>query len=217
MPSQQEQSLGARSFRGVNVAVDPVFLDSRDLQSSENWVPSDLTLLLTKRRGTTTYAMLPAPMTRIDAMIRTYDQAAPYNRLLFLVENSTVDQIAYTLNDGAVIAVTGGAFVASGGRYGMAVLGNKLYVSNGDFANDPYLKVIDLSTPGTATNLGALGVTNETGQAAANVAAAGTMGQLIAGTYAYAWAVYDPSTMFYVSRGIPRTIVVGHNNFVQFT
>src|SRR5205823_5434725 len=143
MPLQNEQSLGARSFRGVNVATDPVFLDPRDLQASENWIPSDLTRLLTKRRGWTTYATRASPTTGIDAMLRTYDQASTMGRLLYLVEHTTtVDRLVYTLNDGAVTVVTNGAFVAAstlGRRYGMVVLGNKLYVSNGDSANDNYL------------------------------------------------------------------------------
>src|SRR2546430_1641817 len=120
MPSQQEQSLVARAFRGVNVAVEPAFLSPNDLQSSENWVPSDLTQLLTKRRGVRLYRMLGSTIETIDVLLRTYDKTT--NRLLYWVERSDMDQIAFTKNEGTRAVVTNGAFAVSsslGRRYGM--------------------------------------------------------------------------------------------------
>ena len=219
MPSPQtETMIRVRNFRGVNIAFDPSMIDDRDLQSSENWVPHDQTGLLTKRRGEITVVSFLSAHHRIDAMLRAYDQIG--NRYLYYLEwiASSPDALSYLTGDGnTATAVTNGAFVAQGGRYGMALLGNTLYVGNGDPAHDPYLKAITLTAPSVAVNFGAILSLNDSTATAVASPAPSAAPPLDSGTYSYQWAVYNTVTGLFVSIGPPHPIQVNANQFVTFT
>lgn len=221
MPGKpREQSALVRRFSGVNVTVDPGFLSADILQRAQNWVP-DTTFLLTKRRGSTrVFGWTDLPM-RFEALLRTYDLVG--NRYLFVVGvfGAGGDIIYASLNDATPTPLTtGGVFATFDQHYGIAQLGNRVYIGNGV---DP-IKFIDLGVDYlTAFDIVPLTATAITGAAVA--ATTDTDSKLENGTYAYAWAVYNTSTKMFVSRSVasgepsgpPAAILAGARSRLTFT
>jgi hypothetical protein len=208
MASQADVPLLVRRFDGVNIADEPVFIGSSYLQASDNWVP-DLTYQLATRRGTALYQPLPG-VVRVDALLRTYDTAG--HRYLYAVglDPSGVGQLFVMTDDGPPVAI-GAPYGARNARYGMAVLGQSLYVGNGvDFIRKVSLGAL------TDETLAPLAVTDDTGQAVAGVADPTTT--LQTGTYSYAWGVYDTAAKVWVSVGPSHTTqLTGTGNSLSFT
>ena len=195
-----------RRIEGTNVATDPVFLGPSVVQRSTNWVPDDF-LTLAKRRGTGPFQTIPAGI-RIDAMLYTPTPTARY--LYAVAIQAGEDALYVSTNDGPFTFVPNGVFATQGGRYGMSLRGDTLYVGNGV---SPMKRV---PVGGAAVDLGALLSTNDTGQSA--VAAADASSGLLPGTYSYCWAVYDSSTGQFVSRGPVRTVTLtGSWSKITFT
>ena len=231
MPTPTEEVITVQGFRGVNLAIHPAFLSDQDLQSSENLLPSTEIGLLSRRNGykqANYSAGLNALRDTISFLLRTYDQVFPPNRLMFLISSQDAgpgqpDVLYVNVNDALTsTAVTAGAFVASGATYGGAVLGNILYLSNGNAATDNYLMTVNLTTPTTAGRLTAIAALTDTGQAATAAASgvAAPASVLPSGTYSYKWAVFDttnPLGGVYVKIGPPRTVQVGDNQVITFS
>lgn len=194
MPGERELPIAVRGYRGVMLAVDPAFIGAEYLQRANNWVPN-LTRVLAKRRGTAsfqTFALDP-----IDRMLAVV--AADGTRYLYAVGKAAgTDELHVSVNDGVPALVTSGAFAGSNQRYGMTVLGQTLYVGN------PVDPVKSVPLGGAATDLTALALANDTGQAA--VATADATASLLGGTYSYRWAVYDTNLKKWTSIGPVRTI-----------
>lgn len=195
MPSEREIPLFLRRFQGVNFALDSAFVDPGYLQSCDNWVPSPQ-FLLTKRQGTATMSS-PAILTDLvdsDLLFSIY--ALDGNHYVYAVARRSpgADTILEFLNDGATAtAVTGGAAFTANQRYGMAALGNTIYVGNGV----DVMKRIVLTAPTVSVDLTAIASFIHVPVVAVVTADAGS--SLGNGNYSYRWVVYDTATSAYVA------------------
>lgn len=204
MPSPNEKSIVLRRFDGVNLLVDQAYLGPSYLAQSNNWIPGN-TFRLTKMPGNLPYlGGTVVNIARITQMIRAYTAG---NRYLYAVvtPSAGVDQLWVSVNDTAWVPLTlsvGGnaVFTKLGAIYDMAVLNNILYVGNGV---DP---IFSIPVGGTATALAS--ITSFTDGSAAATVASDSGSQILTGTYAYAWAIFDHTANVWKERGQSRTITV---------
>ena len=202
MPSDIERSLSLRRFSGVNRLIDSAFLRGDELFQSDNWVP-DKSFLLRKRFGTVTH-LTPASVTSAaKALLRVYRNTSS-QRLLYIVASvSGTDTLLVSTNDGAFASVTAGTFTTPSTRYGITIFNRRLYVSN----DTDSIKVVDIETdPTTATALDDLVAFTDTSTPALTVATG--QKELVAGTHAYTWGVYDTATRVWSRRSQSRTVQV---------
>lgn len=191
----REIPIPVRRFAGTMLALDPAFVQAGWLTHAENWVP-ELTYVLGKRRGSEQWQRLPSAG-RVDPMC--YATATDGTRYLYVLAG---DALYVSTNDGALAPVSNGAFSPPpDSRYGMAVVGDTLYVGND---TDP-IKEVPLGA--AAIDLAPIPLLDDTGQAAALVD--DSLARVLAGTYSYRWATYDPSTGRWAKLGPVRTITTG--------
>src|SRR5215510_13928794 len=193
----RELPIPVRRFQGTMVATDPAFIPPGFLTRCENWVP-DLSLVLAKRRGSVPWVRMPAPG-RVDPL--HYCTASDGTRYLYAVLN---DQLYVSKNDALMAPVTNGAFTAGPVedlRYGIASLGDTLYVGND---TDP-IKEVPLG--GAAVDLVPLALLDDTGQA--GTAIADELARVLAGTYSYRWAIFHGPTGVWRKLGAVRTVTTG--------
>ena len=101
----REVPIPVRRFQGTMLAMDPAFVPPGWLVRCENWVP-DLTLIVSKRRGSAPWQRLPSPG-RVDPLV--YCSGSDGTRYLYGVAN---DQLYVSVNDAPIVPVTNGAFAA---------------------------------------------------------------------------------------------------------
>ena len=124
--ADRELPIPVRRFRGTMLAIDPAFAPLGWLTRCENWVP-ELSLVVSKRRGSAPWQRLPEPG-RVDPVV--YCTGSAGTRYLYAILN---DQLYVSENDGTITPVTNGTFTAGPVedlRYGIAVVGDTLYVGN---------------------------------------------------------------------------------------
>lgn len=192
--ADRELPIPVRRFQGTMIAIDPAFVPPGFLARCENWVP-DLSLVLAKRRGSAPWIRLPVPG-RVDPLL--YCTGSDGTRYLYAVVN---DQVYMSVNDGLMAPVTNGAFPAGPVedlRYGIATVGDTLYVGND---SDP-LKQMPLG--GAAVDLVPLALLDDTGQVA--TAIADELARVLAGTYSYRWAIYHGPTKRWTKIAPVRTV-----------
>src|SRR6267142_5058743 len=208
MPSLEEESIVLRRFDGTNILLDSAYLGPTYLRVSQNWIPGD-TFRLTKRPGAPLLFSLTGT-SRVQKLLRCYNTAGT-NRYLYLVLTplvagvDQVDELWVSVNDAAPVHVT---FTAGGnvlftqvqGTYDLLVFNGIVYCGNGV---DP---IVSVPVGGTATNL--LAVTAFTDTEAAPTLNADTGSQILSGTYAYAWCIFDHTNNIWVERGTTQNITV---------
>lgn len=208
--TDREHKIPVRRFAGTMVTLDPSFTPPGYLFYCSNWVPS-LTYVLSKRFGSRMFQSLPAGVNFVDRMV--YNLGSDGHRYVFAmaVMNSGGDQLYVSVDDTPFTAVTNGKFATTGASYGIAAIGDTVYVGN-DF--DP-LKYVTLGA--AAVDVVQLGVATDTGATAACVADANS--NIIAGTYAYRWGVYDNTNSRWVSLGAVLNITTpqGSRVHIDFT
>src|SRR6185503_4757020 len=201
MSGDAEQSLLLRRFEGTNLLVDGAFLGPAYLRRSQNWIPGE-TFRLEKRQGTTAYlgGIIPDAVTRVAALLA--HQTRDGTRFLFAVASRgdlPADVLYASQAGGPFIPVTGGQFLAFEARYAMEVVDDILYVGN---ATENILRVelpsltavfmfpVAAFTDGSADAT----VTDDPGA------------QILSGTYAYSWCIFDHTNEVYVERGQTREV-----------
>lgn len=195
MPSIVEQIIGLRDFEGVIRAVDRTVLGPQYLRESQNFYPDSIGIL-SKRRGYELYLSRTTFATKIIGdMRRVYDTAGV--RYLYWVEHqaAAVDRLVSSTNDAGGVAVHSFASTAKA-DYGMATYGGVLYVGNDAEA------IVRVPFGGAAASLGSL--TSFTDGSAAPTLTNDTGAQILNGTYAYAWAVYNHTTKAWTQRSQAR-------------
>lgn len=206
----REHKIPCRRFAGTMVTLDPSFTPAGYLYFCNNWVPN-LTYVLSKRSGSQQWQTLPAGVSYVDRMC--YNLGSDGHRYLFAmaVMQSGGDQLYLSIDDGTFTAVANGKFASTGAYYGIAAMGDTVYVGND---NDP-LKYINLQS--AAVDVVQLGVATDTGCTAACVADPNS--NLIAGTYPYRWGVYDTSVNRWVSLGAVQNVTTpqGSRVHIDFT
>lgn len=189
MPSQREIPLLLRRFNGVNLAFDSAFVDPAYLQFCNNWVPSPQ-YLLTKRQGTTALGSISfVDLADSDVLWSVY--ALDGNHYLYAATRraATADLLHVFINDApGPTLVGGGANFSANQRYGMAVLGNTVYIGNGLNV----IKRIDLTAPSTTVDLVAL--SSFVHAPTPFVPTPDTASTLRNGNYSYRWVVYSTAT-----------------------
>lgn len=204
MPSPKERSIVLRRFDGVNLLVDQAYLGPSYLRSAANFIPGD-TFRLTKTPGNRPYAN-PVLLNTLHSlkMARVYAGA---DRFLYIVRRPTMgtDDLWVSTNDGPWLQVqlaAGGpvVFTQTDGTYDMEEMNGFLYVGNGV---DPIQRV---TVGGTSTPL--TPITAFTDGSAAPTLSADSGSQILTGTYAYAWAIFDSVASVWLERGQTRTVTV---------
>jgi hypothetical protein len=191
---EREVPIPVRRFTGTMLAIDPAFVPLGFLAQCDNWVP-DPSFVLTKRRGSLTWQTLPGAG-RVDPLV--YTSRSDGHRYLYAVAG---DWLWMVVDDGGFVAVANGGFTTPSPRYGVAVVGDVLYVGN-DY--DP-VKQVPLGEP--AVDLVQLGVADDTGQAATWIDDANA--RLVAGTYPYRWGLYNHTTKRWTKLAVVRTTTTG--------
>lgn len=223
--NESEQRIQVRAFSGVDIETDPAFLPADTLQQAQNLFPQ-LTYLLQKRNGTTIWTNevrstdpLPWLSPRIDTM--RWVQTSSGVPVLFFVVTTIGDGVITAKGDRLYSAVgtpvpvvnevfnfdngaaNGGSPVAgwvstSGARYGMSVLGGRLYVGNG--INPLVVVVIDSVSPGpatvtTTTPIGSFTMAGPNLATLQTLATVGASQGLLPGTYSYRWGYLQTDTI----------------------
>jgi hypothetical protein len=206
MPSPRENSLILRRFDGVNLLVDQAYLGPSYLRAAQNWIPGE-TFRLQKTPGNAPFTPAgPVPGTAIVAkIIRVYSGASRYLYAVITPSDGGTDELWVSVDDGAWAQVpkAGGGFVvfaSTGATYDIEELNGILYVGNGV---DPMFSV---PIGGSGTELSAL-VSFSDGSANPTTSTDGGS-QILTGTYAYAWGIYDHTAGKWVERGQTREVTV---------
>jgi len=184
------------------LAMDPAFTPPGFLMHSENWVP-DLTYVLSKRRGASSWLNLQQPG-RCDPLV--YFTATDGHRYLYAV---AADQLYVSKDDSPFSVVSNGVFpltrdaraTGTDNHYGAAVVADTLYVGSDV---DP-IKQVPLG--GSATDLVPLASLDDTGQATTLTADDAT--RVLAGTYSYRWSLYDHAASVWTKIGPVHTVTTG--------
>lgn len=207
MPSNEtERAIVLRRFDGVNQLVDQAFLGPSYLAAAENFMPG-LTYRLEKVPGNAAYIAGQVPdANRVLKMTRVYSTTG--TRYLYAVVEPLFapdpDQLWFTTDDNAwerVQLSTGGDadFTERGAIYDFEMLNGIVYVGNGI---DP---IYAIPVGEEATPLAAIAaLASEGGGGATVVADPGS--QILCGTYAYAWAIFDENAGIWAARGQTRTV-----------
>lgn len=210
MPSPIERQLTLRRFDGVNLLVDQAYLGPSYLRHAANWIPGE-TYRLTKEPGNRPYiGGFIAGNDIVLKMIRVYDSL---NRYLYVVKgNDTGDQVWVSVNDAAFtrVQLAGGGnadFAEAVSIYDMEVMNDRVFVGNGI---DPMLVI---TIGGTAQPIQE--ITSFLDGSADPILAADPGSQILTGTYAFAWAIYDHDAKLYLERGQTRTIQVNSGGDVS--
>src|SRR5215470_2371771 len=208
--TDREHKIPVRRFAGTMVALDPSFTPAGFLYYCSNWVPS-LTYVLSKRLGSLMWQTLPAGVNYVDRFCHNLGSDGHHYLFAMAVMNSGGDQLYVSVDDGTFTAVANGKFATTGGYYGIAAIGDTVYIGN-DY--DP-LKYVTLGA--AAVDVVQLGVATDAGQAAACVADPNS--NVIAGTYAYRWGVYDNTNARWVSLGAVQNVTTpqGSRVHIDFT
>lgn len=208
--SDREHKIPVRRFTGTITTLDPSFTPPGFLYLCNNWVPS-LTYVLSKRLGSLQWQTLPAGVSYVDRMCCNLGSDGHRYLFAMAVMQSGGDQLYVSVDDGPFAAVPNGRFATTGAYYGIAPMGDTVYVGN-DF--DP-LKYVHLGD--AAVDVVQLGVATDTGQAA--VCVADPNSNIIAGTYAYRWGVYDTTNSRWVSLGPVQNVTTpaGSRVHLEFT
>ncbi len=204
MPSAREKMIVLRRFDGVNLLVDQAYLGPSFLRNAQNWIPGD-TFRLSKMPGNIAYPGGNIPsVSRVLKLISAFTSSTNY---LYAVATPTVgvDQLWVSANNGAwaQVQLSGGGnavFTQTGGIYDMVVLNEILYVGNGV---DP---IFSIPIGGTATALTAIALFTDGSPAPTTNTDGGS--QILTGTYAFAWAIFDHTNNKWVERGQTRTVDV---------
>lgn len=205
MPSPTDRSILLRRFDGVNLLVDQAYLGPTYLRAAQNFIPGE-TFRLQKTPGARTYGGIGMEGVAARLMVRAYSGA---NRYLYTVvygfssPSPTFDQLWVSINDAVFVRVANSAggdadFTTTGGRFGGVVLNGVFYVGNGV---DP---IFSVPIGGSATALAA--ITAFTDGSAAPTVAADAGAQILTGTYAYAWCIFDHTASVWKERGDTREI-----------
>jgi hypothetical protein len=206
----REHKIPVRRFTGTMVTLDPAFTPLGFLFYCSNWVPS-LTYVLSKRYGSASWQTLPGSVGYVDRLC--YNLGSDGHRYLFAmaIMASGGDTLFVSVDDGAFAAVANGTFASQGMRYGIAANGDTVYVGND---TDP-LKYVHLGD--TAVDVVQLALATDTGQAAACVSDPNS--NIIAGTYAYRWGVFDNTASRWVALGNVRNVTTpsGSRVHLEFT
>src|SRR5215467_6187079 len=212
-----EQAFRLRQFKGTNTEIDSTFLGPSFMSRSENWIPTQ-SFRLGKRPGSILLQTITG--TAVSYLLAAHDK----NGVLYLY--------AYGRNANASGEPTGGAKIyqsiseaaftsdpplanlpnASGPPGRMVQFRDRIYAGNGV---DPLVswKIGDPS----ANTVTYSGITKSgPPPVATSAAAAAGADALPAGTYAYAWAVFNPTTGTYVSRSDPSTITISTQSTLSF-
>jgi hypothetical protein len=208
--ADREHKIPVRRFTGTMVTLDPAFTPLGFLFYCSNWVPA-LTYVLSKRYGSKMWESLPGAVSSVDRLC--YNLGSDGHRYLFAVAimASGGDTVFVSVDDGAFAAVANGTFASTGMYYGIAANGDTVYVGND---TDP-LKYIHLGD--AAVDVVELGLATDTGQSATCVDDPNS--NIIAGTYAYRWGVYDDTAGRWVSLGNVQNVTTPASSRVhlQFT
>src|SRR5262249_21525442 len=136
----REHPIPVRRFSGTMLALDPAFVPLGFLASCDNWIP-DPTFVLTKRRGSKVWQTLPGTIADVDAL--AYNLGSDGHRYLFAMACGGTpggDMLFLSVDDGTFAAVSNGGFATQSARYGVAAVGDTVYVGDD---TDP-LKYMDL-------------------------------------------------------------------------
>lgn len=212
MPSPKERTIVLRRFDGVNLLVDQAFLGPSYLRAAQNWIPGE-TFRLTKTPGNVLYE--PGVIINVERTLKMGRFYAGANRYLYLVimpPNLGGDQLWVSANDGpwtrVQLAAGGNAdFATREGIYDMEEMNGVLYVGNGV---DP---IYSIPIGGTATPLTT--ITSFTDLSGAPTITADAGSQILTGTYAYCWAIYDHLTLVVADQTSGRWVARGQTRTVQ--
>lgn len=205
MPSPIEKEIVLQRFDGTNLLVDQAYLGPSYLRACQNWIPGE-TYRLTKTPGNTPYAGGSIVGVKVVRKIaRVYLGVNRYLYAVITPSSGGADQLWVSANDGAWsrVQLTGGGdanFTIVQGTYDMEEMNAVLYVGNGV---DP---IYSIPIGGTATALSPI-VAFTDGSAAPTATADGGS-QILTGTYAYAWAIFDVAASRWTERGQTRTFTV---------
>lgn len=204
MPSNAEKEIVLRRFDGVNLLVDQAHLGPTYLRAAANWIPGE-TYRLTKTPGNLPYGGGNiGGVVIVKKMIRVYLSGSRY--LYAVVDAQTGgDQLWFSTNDGpwTQVQLSGGGnatFATSGGTYDIEEMNGVLYAGNGVDA------IYSIPIGSTATALST--ITAFTDGSAAATTAADPGAQILTGTYAYAWAIFDHTAQRWLERGQTRNVTV---------
>lgn len=191
--------MGVRRFEGTNILIDSTYLGPSYLRRSQNWVPGE-TFRLEKRTGTAAYGGgdLPGTVTQTH-LIRSAEVAG--DALFFAVaRDGASDTVFVSVNNAAWGTVNGSSmFTTQATRYDMEIVNQFAFVGNGI---DP-IKRIDLSTL-TAVNLLVIAAFTDGSADATLVDDPGS--QILTGTYAYCWCIFDVPGKIWVQRSQTREV-----------
>src|SRR5215468_2676491 len=188
----REHRIPVRRFTGTIRAIDPAFTPPGFLVHSDNWVP-DPTFVLTKRRGSTRWTTVPGNVKYVDRMALNVGSDGRHYLFAMVCTNAGPDTLYVSINDGPFTAVVNGAFKTDADHYGIASLGDTIYVGNDTDA----IKYVHLGD--AAIDVTPLALANDNGQSATFVADPNS--NLIAGAYSYRWACMDTTTNRWASIG----------------
>ena len=206
----REHKIPVRHFSGCIQSMDPAFVPLGFLWAANNWVP-DPTYVLTKRRGSQIFQTLPAGVNYVDRL--GLNEGSDGHRYLFAMACMTSggDKLYVSVDDAAFTAVANGTFPTPSTRYGFASLGDTVYIGN----DTDQIKYVHLGD--AAVDVLQLALADDTGQVAAFVADSNS--NLIAGAYAYRWAIFDTSANRWVKIAAVHTVTTDGSSRVrlQFT
>ena len=202
----REHKIPVRHFSGCIQSMDPAFVPAGFLVASNNWVPA-LTYVLTKRNGSQQWQTLSGSVDYVDRL--GLNAGSDGNRYLYAVVCMTTgpDQIVVSINDGTFAAVSNGTFTTPSARYGYAALGDTVYIGNDTDA----IKYVHLGD--AAVDVLQLALADDTGQSATFVADPNS--NLIAGAYAYRWAIFDTTNNRWAAIANVRTVTTDGSSRVR--